>query len=71
MILIFFNVPLISCAKVKRRSTPKIQIQITLTENSSIFRRVRKVVKNDDYFCHVCLSLCMELGSHGTDFHEI
>jgi hypothetical protein len=67
-----FNVPLISRAKVKRRPTPEIQIKITPTENSSIFSRVRKVVKSDDYFRHVCLSLYMEqLGSHGTYFHEI
>ena len=67
-----FHVPLIACAKVKRRSTSEIQIKITPTENSSIFSRVRKVVKSDDYFRDVCLSLYMEqLGSHGTYFNEI
>ena len=49
-----FHVPLISCATVKRISTPEIQIRVTLTEHSPIFSRVRKAVKSDDYFRHIC-----------------
>ena len=61
MKLFFFHVPLISCAKVKRRSTPEIQIKITLAENSFTFRRVRKLWKATITFAMSCLSLL-----HGT-----
>jgi len=38
----------------------------------SVFRRVRKIAKNDYWLCHVCPSVRMEqLGSDRMDFHEI
>jgi len=41
-----------------------------LTE--AIFRRVRKIAKNDFEIHHVCASIHMEqFGYHGTDFYEI
>jgi len=36
-----------------------------------LFRRVRKISKGDCYRRHVRLSVCMELGSHWTDFRKI
>jgi len=36
-----------------------------------LFRHVREISKDDYYLRHVCSSVCMELGSHWTDFRKI
>jgi len=40
--------------------------------NRTIFTRVRRIVKTDYLFSHVCVSVRkQQLGSYWTDFHEI
>ena len=67
ILICFFHVPFISCVKAKRtvhaRNSNK---NVCYLKTFSIFSRVHKVVKSDDYFRHVCLSLSLSLSLYRT-----